>query len=359
MTFFHFLTAIAAASAMPLSEPFFEEGRDLLREAGELARAWEKGAIAPTKSADVRLRFDQLGPAALPFQAVRLQFVVANNRNHRLGWSMQWPEDAIVRLYIKGPGQTDYTLLINSVHTSTQVQPRRDCGFGPNKFRLILDPGESSGISFPLATVWTLPVQDGDRVKPSQCDAAFPKPGKYSIRCRYVLASNDGVDITQEATVTVDVREPQGDDKTIYQMLEKNPTLASALMSMADMPDPKVLREIRDIIQRFPRSTYSDYARYALARDAMARGPEAMKAAVIGLEGIEHKTFPYMAGVVRDMRLCLDKDDKARLAKIEAQIQKEHRDAVEFLWKARDELRPKEWLDYRKNKIGSLPGRKP
>ncbi len=69
------------------------------------------------------------------------------------------------------------------------------------------------------------------------------------------------------ASVVFKVEPPQGNDKTIVELLSRNTKLGPALLSTIHEPDDDVLPKFRRLVTDFPNSRYADYARFALARD--------------------------------------------------------------------------------------------
>jgi hypothetical protein len=64
----------------------------------------------------------------------------------------------------------------------------------------------------------------------------------------------------------VEVKEPQGDDKKVWELLQKDEQLAGALMCPVDAPSDDVRPKLIQLLKDYPKSSYAPYARFALAR---------------------------------------------------------------------------------------------
>jgi hypothetical protein len=69
-----------------------------------------------------------------------------------------------------------------------------------------------------------------------------------------------------EKVLKINVRVPEGQDKAVYELLKKDRQLASALMRPVDAPAKETVPKLKEIIEKFPQSSYIPYARFALAR---------------------------------------------------------------------------------------------
>lgn len=128
---------------------------------------------------DVSVKVD--GAPPLPFQAVMLQWCISNTSQNRLGPLM--PIDDCSGAHIKGPKDDDYRGLSRSVRITDKSMPIASTAREHNNRQstLFLEPGEATSVSFAFCADWAR--RDGGWLVEGK--AAFPRPGKYSLKCKY------------------------------------------------------------------------------------------------------------------------------------------------------------------------------
>jgi hypothetical protein len=206
-------------------------------------------------SKDVQLTMELLSPEPLPYQAVRLRICLRNISTKRLG-----PIIALEELgfpMVKGPDDADYpwrkkTVLIRHpmIGGSTTVSMMAA------RMKLYLDPGEQTSIAFAMAADWKR--RQGDTIEWTG-SPLFTKPGRYTLTFRYMSK-----DIS--TTLHLQVHEPQGADKAVADLLKDDAELADALMSPVSFVPESVFPKLQDLLKRYPKTSYTEYARFALAR---------------------------------------------------------------------------------------------
>lgn len=270
----------------------------------------------------LRARAQQVGSEILPYEALRLRLTLANVDSDSTG-PLPWLHDSIVVSGVKAPGSNDYyTIRANVIQVRETSAPSSSAHLS-EKQPMVLKPGDELSVTFALSAEW------GRKPKP-----LFPVPGEYHIKVGYSGPREIG-DVFAEP-VAVTVRQPQGPGVMVYQQLAQRPRLAAALMSPIRPPSGEVLPAVRDIVERFPRTIYANYARFALARAALngvslsARLPEIARAtALTQLERIAATDFGYGPNVlVLLRRLQLNVSQKAQ---IRAELDRDFGDSIVWL----------------------------
>ncbi len=219
----------------------------------------------PTDPSEFEFQFEQLGGTIRPYQAVRLRFTLRNIGRKRIG-PVQL--DYGGALSIKAPNQDAYYrpsghMLVfdrdRSPGGTSAITPRETMN---SRASLLLDQDERISASLAFAACWR--DVDGRRLPAGGGQAIFEEPGEYLIKCRFRADPKHGEYI--ERVLKVHVLPPEGQDKAVCELLDKDAVLASALMRPVDAPDKEVFPKIKDIVERYPESSYADYARFALAR---------------------------------------------------------------------------------------------
>jgi hypothetical protein len=158
---------------------------------------------------------------------------------------------------------------------------------------LRLRPRESEQITFAIS-------QFPSKKEP----ALLPERGHLTLVVRYACVPGDESDQLKQKQHTLRAAEPAGVDAPVYQLLKENPALPAALMSRftsrIQVDDKHVRQALEHLILRFPTSSYTPYARLALARiyvgglSGMSRTTEDAKLAAQSLlEPIEDIDWPY------------------------------------------------------------------
>jgi hypothetical protein len=301
---------------------------------------------------------DVVGPMPLPYQAIRLRLTLQNVGKKRLG--PIGSVDPVAGAEVKGPGEWSYrgvwnsVLLFDSEHPNVVTKTQHLNHRAP----LFLEPGEQSSASFAIAAGWIGRAGKLDLDKP-----LFPKPGRYSLKGFYGIDGKRELRI--EATREVEIKEPQGDDKKILEMLEKDEELAAALLCPVNGPPAAVRPKLIQIIKDYSKSSYAPYAHFALARlefggIGFQPAPFALPKRVADeLEPILFRRFPYQPNVIV-MMLAVEPGNVEVLAKM---MNKEYPDALEWLEYVAPSFHqpdrglpltppfdPKPWQEFRKTK---------
>lgn len=228
-----------------------------------------------------------------------------------------------------------------------------------------LEPGERMSVSDPIAAQWQ---NRRGWIPFDKVEALFSKPGVYSIKytCRvagstvlYVEKQPDP-EVVVESTLDIVVREPKGDDKIVCDLLAKNPVLAATLMMAINIPpdlygkpvpDPAVIPAIKNIIEKHPKSSYADYAHFALARWHLTQNKNAD--AIAELELIQAHDWAYQPNVLVMLRKLLEAGDllkdSPKLKEIDAIMNRRHPDAGEWLEKYAELKSAKQGVDEEQN----------
>jgi hypothetical protein len=296
-------------------------------------------ALAPPLSADylpvgprqVELKAELVGPPPLPFQAARLRLTLHNVSGGRLDGLAQGmrikPLEAYAGVTVDGRW---VPILVADWRRGVVVEdlwsPEVERGYP------WLDAGGVTSLSFAIAS--TSNDRSTKRERTAMHRALFPRPGRYTVRYDY----NDQL----SATLTVEVPEPEGDDKAVYGLLQRDNVLASAMMSPVDAPGQEVVGKLRDLLGLYPKSSYADYARFALARyhryggdfipDNPRHSDRVEKAIAIDyltaiVSHTPARTFPYRSYVMIALR-TIDAASKDRFDRV---LGEEYGDALEWL----------------------------
>jgi hypothetical protein len=106
---------------------------------------------------------------------------------------------------------------------------------------IYLHPGEQTSVSFALAAAWWDEGKLLDVGKP-----LFLSPGAYSIKCLYRIDVKRETDLSK--TINVIVTKPQGVDHDVCQVLKKDASLASALLSPVHIPDKVLVPKLKALV---------------------------------------------------------------------------------------------------------------
>lgn len=256
----------------------------------------------------------QASRSVLPFQAVRFQLI----------WKNTGTKDFRPRLHldsgfnvweIKRPGESKFTRFKSPVLDASGVSIDASTPYVNEP--LVFKPGERLSISWCMAAEWS----DSQSAEP-----LFTKPGKYQITVRWAELGRDGQDITDPKPIIVTIDEPRGEDVAIMQDLANDQELLGALLSPINVPHPKTLApRLTDFIAKHLNSSYSDYARFALARSVagveylenpFTVGRNRKEKALALLQGIDIKNFAYgPEALVFQRRLYESLDDQELTAR--------------------------------------------
>jgi hypothetical protein len=150
------------------------------------------------------------------------------------------------------------------------------------------------------------------------------------------------------------VSEPKdGTDIAVYRLLAANPDLAWTFLlpitTRFDRPDTRLLERI---VRDYPKSSYTDYARFALARayvggtfDASTAPDTAKEAAIALLQKIDYKTFAHgPSALILWLKIAPEKDRD----RIRKQLDTEFADSFEWLAEQAESMTPDDWEKLKK-----------
>ncbi len=216
-------------------------------------------------------RLEQSVRAVLPFQAVRLRIALRNENSPPVRGLR--PIEGTVHgwMWLKPPASERFDRIHEGFRSIRNENPVIDAKVSNRDTYIELTDQEESSVSFALSAEWK--NDEFGRVKRQ---VSFPEAGKYLLHVFYPIQYPfEELNVYPAqfepakylvAQTTVTVKSPCGDDKIIFDMLTENSDLAFSLLSTIGEPDPDVIPQLREIVERFPESTYADYARFALAR---------------------------------------------------------------------------------------------
>ena len=261
---------------------------------------------------DVEMKIEQVGPSPLPYQAVRLRLTIRNTSKKRVGPLFALESSGLQG--IKGPGDNKFEqqeqaftrFRLNTGRTISAAN-QSPLEWTNRTVYLYLDPGEQTSVSIAFAHKHN-PGPDGSEDK--RYGPMFSKSGEYSAKWLYKgLWTLRQWDI--ERVVKIQVQEPKGDDKTICTLLEKDSKLAFVMMSPVHIPDWEIPRageelipRLKAIYEKYPNSSYADYARFAVARLYIERygfESDGWKTGQAMLAKLAPKRFAYQGQVLGRM----------------------------------------------------------
>lgn len=212
----------------------------------------------------LELLVEQIGPAPLPHQSVRLRLTLTNLGKQEIA-QLRLLEPAILLAQVKGPQDQAFRPSLDSKNLGKRVytfSPNRTDGFGEvtplsrmvATERITLQPKEKVTISGAFGP-WRLE------------DGIFEQPGDYSLQLVYLTFGFR----LKAKPFTVRVAKPEGDDAEALKLLsEKMDVLDGIIFCMRQyhvvFGNPNDLGLLEKIVQRYPKSSYADYARLLLAR---------------------------------------------------------------------------------------------
>lgn len=225
--------------------------------------------LQPLEPQNVKFNVAPRHRSLLPFQAVHVKFVLKNSCEtvRRLG-PIERLEQGRRYVGLRRDGKGDFRPVgdpISWVDFLPEDDSRRVALNERQRRFFYLEPGMATAYSITLAADWF--SDDKYRDKRDLGIPMFPEPGKYELKFEYPL------DVKKkkfaEEIITVSVYEPLGDDKKIYDQLKADPKLASIMMSPVHVPSKALVSKLKKIMNDYPDSSYSRYARFALVRKAI------------------------------------------------------------------------------------------
>lgn len=270
----------------------------------------------------------QAAPGSLPFQAATLALTCTNTSDD----TYRGPAVSGVAYRIVGVTSPDGKYhAVNTVFPDTGIPPA-DTSY-PGSWpagTAVLQPGES---------IAKLSAWSGDWSGHDLLAALFPCPGDYELKLDWSWGdgSNPGQPVGGESPdrLKVQVVEPSRDEAPIVATLAADRSLASAMLSPLNRPHDRVLSKLDAIIDKHPRSTYADYARFALARTVFpeharqglsSATAEDMRDAAAYLEAIDYARFAYAAEAMAVWRRILHEQGSPREQEIAARLDREFPD---------------------------------
>lgn len=226
------------------------------------ARGAADDIYGPLDPKDLELEVEQPQESICPYQAIRLRCTLRNISKSTLKHAVLLDDG--VAFWIRGHSEKTFSrpphcILLYPEGRSTI--PSASSGFS-TKVPLFLGPGEKTSVSFAFAAAWR--DNRGERLPIDRGNPIFAEPGIYVIKCGYCVDNKENKFIEQ--TLKIHVRIPEGQDKDVYELLKNDQQLASALMRPVDVPAKEAVPKLKDIVDKFPKSSYVPYARFALAR---------------------------------------------------------------------------------------------
>jgi hypothetical protein len=179
----------------------------------------------------------------------------------------------------------------------------------------------------------------------------FDMPGPYYFMEGWVEPGRrDDYEIFSQPIV-VTVAEPKGNDLKIFLCLRRQDDVVDAILSPVGRVEEDAVPKLETIVKEHPKSSYADYARFALARK-LASGiggsdppsDVAMFDAVEQLRVIDHENFgygDYSLALCRTLLHRLVSPDEEKV--IAERLDKSFPDSLVRLDDLAQRLKPEEW----------------
>lgn len=220
------------------------------------------GSTPANDDAGISLRLELVGRLPHAYQAVRLRLVVANTGEKEAG-PLPWADQILEYPRIQGPSGAKFrktrSIVIHDLERASiesELEARND------SLLLYLPPGTQNSVSFAVAANWADP--SGTPFLEYRGEALFPSVGVYTLLCRYQV--DPPARRYLESSLTVPVEAAEGSDQTVLELINADPQLAAAMMSPVNVPSSNVVPRLLEIVQRYPDSSYADYAHFSLGR---------------------------------------------------------------------------------------------
>jgi WD40 repeat protein len=108
-----------------------------------------------------------------------------------------------------------------------------------------------------------------------------------------------------------------------------------------ELPTKKAIGTLESILLRYPESSYTDYARFALARAQLAEGK--IKEAIQHLENTSADFFPFRASALILLRRIYIQHEPSKVKLIEKELNARYSDAIEWRQELAAEMTPEQW----------------
>ena len=208
-------------------------------------------------NAECKVRLDILKQQQplLPLQAISARFTLFVPVDEPPENIVSWPDGGPAFTAISGQRFTGIHSIGDSIverYSRSIVSQRRSLNEAPVR----LEAGECVSASFSLAAHWEDPLGGMYRAHP-----IFERPGLYELFWSKRAQPPQAIH-----SLRIDVNPAEGDDRKILDMLLADGYLRSAMLSPVNSPDPDAGASLRYIVENYPKSSYSDYARFALVR---------------------------------------------------------------------------------------------
>jgi len=274
----------------------------------------------------LELHTTTIGRSPLPYQSMRI-LISLENRGKKPVSGIDLFGFAFGG--IRGPGEEHF----RGIASSMNQDPHADHGGSNSR------PGELI-----CAVQEFLVLKPGERETRTQALPAgfqerpyFDRPGHYLLRAKYFpdAENTDPREAIFADTLTIVVPKPHGEEAALYRILQEKPALAMEMMSACTLetkvPIDTVVGDLESVVQKYARTTYADYARFALARAYLggiqkariAQADKKAKALPL-LEAIDLKTFPYASSVLLWIKIV--RNNPKDSARIDARLDEEFHD---------------------------------
>ncbi len=230
--------------------------------AAALAIAWTTRARSEEAKpgwAELTVELKIAGELPLPYQAVRVRCSLINRTKATI--SEPNPSTNVLSDVeprgIRRPGtphgeHISHVIVIDDLEAPVYIT----AGSGLLEVKLVLRSRDQMSDSAAVAASYFHERYLGDPL--------FTVPGDYVLKYENGFRTKNGEWISYPIGITC--RAPAGADKEIVDLLAKRPGLRGVMMSPVVAADLDSRDELRSFIDRYPSSSYADFARFALAR---------------------------------------------------------------------------------------------
>jgi hypothetical protein len=237
--------------------------------AGSVAAHSGFSRISPSQ---VSMLVTQVGSEVLPYQAVRVRIAFRNLTEQAITPGPRSVEKDFQFVELKRPTDGEFRSIQSAMRLLSPVDRNVVGGPVEHHVPMPMKPHGQWSVSFPIrGALWANDAANlEDRRWWPECPARalFPKPGTYTLRFHYQCDETKGLgsDTTLVETLAIDVKEPPAADKPIVEALEKDPVLFAAMMGRMVPDREPLVPKLQAIVRNRPESTYTPYAKLALAR---------------------------------------------------------------------------------------------
>ncbi|MBL8797695.1 MAG: hypothetical protein JNM56_27600 [Planctomycetia bacterium] len=299
---------------------------------------------------EVELTLLQVGEATYPCQPVRIRVVLRNVSNRVIGPIR--PLEYHFLLALKKPPPGAKWEPVEDMSNVLEAKRLVKCqafftGQRQPPPPLFLRPREQISLSFSLSVMRDPSAKNLDLL-PNDIVPLFPVAGEYQLQFSYprdVAKAPGGAEwVYLRKELAIRVQEPQGDDLAALRRLQVNPALRTALLVdrnrvwLDSEGQTSLGLDLAGFIEDLPKSSYTDYARFALAREFSFFGaplPEAEARLTSCLNQISRISAERCAfhgsALLLARQVHLRKRDEKEAGKVIDQAMKLHPDALEGL----------------------------